>query len=775
MLIHHAVYFLMPSQEPLVKTTLFFLLRNIKYIMIIKTYLIFFMQDKEFFLHKTPNISPDATLDLLTNICSYLDADTTIENTAEVNLAAESTLNSNSTVDSYLDSNSTVDSYLGSNSDSVSDVCADIPSDILLESTPGILGSEKQANYPQFSVHFTSTQHKGRLGVIYTAHGSFETPAFYCCATKASLKGLSLQDIDRAQTPILLANTYHLLLSPGPDLIAQQGGLHAWMNWKKPLFTDSGGFQIFSLGHGSVADEIKGRSGKKPIDPKKNAPQTQPPEQKFLKAQGIRAHHNPYSFDATYQRLQDHFLLSDNNTQENQPPEQKFLNAQGIRTHHNPYSFDATHQRLQDHFLLSDNNTQENQSAINPQMKHTKPEYIRSDLFLKQNATFENNLCQNSSRDNKIFKNSSFKNSFTENSSVYYRSCAVENSIDAPHQKPYNIPYQCKENTQLEAYEKEKHCNEENNQHEDQKNRNANKGHNKKDDSLTAFDKNQKNNNKKGNLLLSVKEIGARFRSYINGQEYLLTPEESMRTQIALGADFITVLDICTPFHSSYEETKAAMERSHRWGSRSLDYVKKHGQAYQGLYGIIQGGIYPDLRNESINFVRNNPFFAYAIGGTLGDTKDSMYKIVTYVMNQIVHDKKPVHLLGIGGVQDIFHGVSCGIDTFDCVYPTRLARHGGVLMPWPKLNDADQKRGYFNITQKQFSQDKRPLDDECCCETCQTYSRSYLHFLFKNSELLGQSALSRHNVFFMNRLMSAIRTALKNDLLWEEKDKWCLC
>ena len=114
-----------------------------------------------------------------------------------------------------------------------------------------------------FNARFTSLKHKGRLGVFFTEHGSFETPAFYCCATKASLKSLSLQDIEKAQTPILLSNTYHLFLSPGADLIDAQGGLHKWMNWNKPLFTDSGGFQIFSLGHGSVADEIKGRSGKK--------------------------------------------------------------------------------------------------------------------------------------------------------------------------------------------------------------------------------------------------------------------------------------------------------------------------------------------------------------------------------------------------------------------------------------------------------------------------------------------------------------------------------
>ena len=121
-----------------------------------------------------------------------------------------------------------------------------------------------------FCAHFTSNKHKGRLGVFKTQHGSFETPAFYCCATKASLKSLSVQDIEKAQTPILLSNTYHLFLSPGADLIEAQGGLHKWMNWNKPLFTDSGGFQIFSLGHGSVADEIKGRSGKS--EPKKSQP-----------------------------------------------------------------------------------------------------------------------------------------------------------------------------------------------------------------------------------------------------------------------------------------------------------------------------------------------------------------------------------------------------------------------------------------------------------------------------------------------------------------------
>ncbi|OJW52678.1 MAG: tRNA guanosine(34) transglycosylase Tgt [Alphaproteobacteria bacterium 41-28] len=393
----------------------------------------------------------------------------------------------------------------------------------------------------KFDITFQTLGSKARLGRLSTPHGVVETPAFIFCATRAAIKGATPQHMRQENTQIILANTYHLMLQPGSDLVAQMGGLHRFMGWDGPMLTDSGGFQIFSLGHGSIAEEVKGR-----------------------------------------------------------------------------------------------------RQTLRPKS------------------------------------------------------------------------------------------------------------------------------------LLKINEEGATFKSYIDGKKHVLTPEKSIQIQRGLGADFIVVLDECTPFHVDKSYTERSMHMSHRWAERSLKEFQKEPTDLQALYGITQGGVYPDLRKISGDFINSLPFFGHAVGGSLGADKAQMAEVVEMAMEPL-DPVRPVHLLGIGGISDIFYGVQQGIDTFDCVHPTRLARHGGALVPlsvWESMGEDPRGREHMNLRNARFRDDARPLDETCACQTCQTLSRGYLHHLLKAGELLVMQALTVHNVHFMNRLLFRIRKAISQDCLQEEKKKW---
>jgi len=381
-----------------------------------------------------------------------------------------------------------------------------------------------------------------RVGEIITPHGIIETPAFIFCGTKGVLKSATVEDAINNNTQIILSNTYHLMLQPGSKIIAQHGGLHNFMNWNGPMLTDSGGFQIFSLGHGSVSDEIKGRNS----------------------------------------------------------------------------------------------------------------------------------------------------------------------------------------------------------------------------------------NNKRIKTLIKIMEEGALFKSYIDGSIHLLTPEKSIEVQRNLGADLILVFDECTPYNIDKKYTAESMERSHRWSIRSINCLKDNKQyesfagsaGPQALYGIIQGGVHEDLREESIIFnIKNNNFFGFAIGGSLGSSKEEMYNVVKFTTN-IITDERPLHLLGIGDPQDIWNLVECGIDTFDCVNPTRLARHGAALVKG--------HLGKINIKNSRYKTELNPINVGCKCTTCQKYSLSYLHHLLRSNELTAFQLVTSHNIFFMNDLMSYIRRAIINDNLETAKNEWYL-
>lgn len=282
--------------------------------------------------------------------------------------------------------------------------------------------------------------------------------------------------------------------------------------------------------------------------------------------------------------------------------------------------------------------------------------------------------------------------------------------------------------------------------------------------------------------LLKIDEQGATFRSYVDGSIHHLTPEKSIEIQRQLGADLIVVLDECTPFNVEKEYTESSMNRSHRWAVRSLKEFIKTATGKQALYGIVQGGVYEDLRVKSCEFVNTYPFFGIAIGGSLGANKKGMHDIVTFTRKKLRNDR-PIHLLGIGGIRDIFHGVKQGIDTFDCVHPTRLGRHGGALVKaafWddfeaenitnktlPTKNRPRIIREHTNVDKAHFRDDSRPIDVNCSCYTCKNFSRAYLHHLFKAQESLGGTLVTIHNIHFMNKLMEDIRVGIKNDKLDE--------
>ncbi len=270
-------------------------------------------------------------------------------------------------------------------------------------------------------------------------------------------------------------------------------------------------------------------------------------------------------------------------------------------------------------------------------------------------------------------------------------------------------------------------------------------------------------------LTRKITEEGALFRSYINGSKYLLTPERSVEIQHKLGADLVVVLDECTPFHVDKRYTTRSMHLSHRWGLRSLACFEGLNNGTQALYGIIQGGVHEDLRAISCDFVNNQQFFGHAIGGSLGADKNQMQEVVSWTMSQLDRTR-PIHLLGIGGISDIFAGVALGIDTFDCVHPTRIARHGGALVR-PAFRE-NKEREHLNINNSQFRMDQGPIEPDCPCYTCHNFSRGYIHHLLKAKEILATSLLTIHNVAFMNRLLAAIRQAIASNQLVKAKQEW---
>lgn len=282
-----------------------------------------------------------------------------------------------------------------------------------------------------------------------------------------------------------------------------------------------------------------------------------------------------------------------------------------------------------------------------------------------------------------------------------------------------------------------------------------------------------------GKGLVKVGEDGVEFTSHIDGSKHLFTPERSIEIQRGLGADMVLAFDECTsPLHDE-EYTEASMARTHRWAQRSLTAFREgsdqHGYT-QSLYGIVQGGAFERLRSLSAATIGAMGFDGFAIGGNLGSSREEMYRVLDWTLPALP-GAKPRHLLGIGDVAGIFEAVERGVDTFDCVMPTRSARAGALLtMPQPSgaavageaaANAGAQNRktgvnaGFrLNILNAAFAGDLRPIEPGCDCYTCGNYTRAYLRHLFKADELLAQQLASIHNLHFMARLMERIRSSL---------------
>jgi queuine tRNA-ribosyltransferase len=392
-----------------------------------------------------------------------------------------------------------------------------------------------------FTIHARDKDSRARAGVIQTAHGAIETPVFMPVGTKGTVKALTPEEVKAHGAHIILGNTYHLYLQPGHELIARHGGLHQFMQWHGPILTDSGGFQVFSLKYGGIADEVKGRGSYTP-----------------------------------------------------------------------------------------------------------KPGMVK------------------------------------------------------------------------------------------------------------------------------VTDDAVIFKSTIDGSKHVFTPERSIEIQKGIGADIILCFDELPPFRAGYDYTRQSLKRTHRWEERCLTYHQETLAGLhdipmpnpdQSLFGIVHGGVFPDLRKASAEHIGAMAFDGLCIGGSLGANKSQIYEVVDMTVPHMP-DGKPRHLLGIGDVDDLFEGVARGIDMFDCVSPTRLGRHGAAL-----VRDAS-KNFRLNVNNASCRDSDEPLDRWCTCTVCQTYTRAYIHHLFRAKELLGIRLVSLHNVAFLLHLMREVRQSIIEGTFAQLRASW---
>jgi queuine tRNA-ribosyltransferase len=358
-----------------------------------------------------------------------------------------------------------------------------------------------------------------RAGVLRTGHGEVRTPAFVPLASTATVKGLHSSEVAALGYELVLGNAFHLFIQPGHEHVREMGGLHEFMGWRGAIVTDSGGFQVFSMGHGSVAEEIKRRRDK---------------------------------------------------------------------------------------------------------------------------------------RESRV---------------------------------------------------------------------------------------------------VSIEERGVRFRSYLDGAERFIGPETSMEVQLALGSDIALAFDECTPYHVDRDYTRASMDRTHRWLDRCVAWQREHASREQLLFGIVQGGVYEDLRAESAAYVTAADVDGLAIGGSLGQSKEQMREVVGWSVRDL-DDERPRHLLGVGDVDDLLHAVGAGIDIFDCATPTRLARHGTALVHEPR------RRWRLDLSKGSYRSSREPIAQDCPCPACREHTRGYLHYLVRAEELTAKRLITLHNLTFMAELMRGMREAI---------------
>jgi queuine tRNA-ribosyltransferase len=244
-----------------------------------------------------------------------------------------------------------------------------------------------------------------------------------------------------------------------------------------------------------------------------------------------------------------------------------------------------------------------------------------------------------------------------------------------------------------------------------------------------------------------IDDDGVTFRSHIDGSSHRFTPERAIAIQEQIGADIIMAFDECAPYPATHEYTTAAMERTHRWLKRCIDAKTRSDQA---LFGIVQGGMYADLRRQSAQFIAEQPVVGCAIGGLgVGEPKPEMYDMLAVTTAELP-ENKPRYMMGIGSPEDLLEGVARGVDMFDCVQPTRLGRHGAAWTP----------HGRINLLNARWARDDQPIEAGCDCYACVNHSRAYIRHLLRAEETLGQRLATVHNVRFLIRLMEGARQAI---------------
>lgn len=257
-----------------------------------------------------------------------------------------------------------------------------------------------------------------------------------------------------------------------------------------------------------------------------------------------------------------------------------------------------------------------------------------------------------------------------------------------------------------------------------------------------------------------ITEEGVEFRHHKSGEKLFITPEKSISIQNNLGADIIMSFDECPPFNSSREYMIDSVDRTIRWAKRGKEAHKN--PATQSLFGIVQGGGYKDIRKHSIDELEKIGFEGYSIGGlSVGESKEEMYEMLEY-LKDIMPYNKPRYLMGVGSPDDLIIGSINGVDMFDCVLPTRNARHGTAFT----------SEGKIQVKNQNLKLSKDPLDKECKCFVCQRYTRGYLNHLVKAEEILGMRLISYHNLYFLRNLMHQIREAIKEDRLLDFKEEF---
>lgn len=260
--------------------------------------------------------------------------------------------------------------------------------------------------------------------------------------------------------------------------------------------------------------------------------------------------------------------------------------------------------------------------------------------------------------------------------------------------------------------------------------------------------------------LRDIKEEGVHFRHHLNGSKLFLSPEKAMQIQNVLGSDIMMAFDECPPYPATYDYMKKSVERTSRWAERCLEaHERKDAQA---LFGIVQGGEYEDLRVQSAKDLVSLDFPGYAIGGlSVGEPKEVMNRALEFTVPHLPADK-PRYLMGVGTPDSLIDGAIRGIDMFDCVLPTRIARNGTLMT----------SKGRLVVRNAKFKNDFRPLDENCDCYACQNYSRAYIHHLIKTEEIFGLRLTSYHNLYFLVNLMEDVRQAIREDRLGDFREEF---